>query len=155
MKTNSLFDKVGLYILLFATLLFAASCANQNTKKTVKKIDQESVSVKKAAVHEEVQDTVMFKKKLAFFEEFDLNKDKKISQKEYMAMASSKFDQLDKNHDGKLTVKEFDLVSTIAQKGQNYITKPAFLAVYEKKFQKMDKNKDGYVTMEELDVREN
>ncbi len=155
MKTNLSFGKAGVYVLLFTMLVFTASCANQNTKKTVKKTDQESVSVKKAAVHEEVQDTVMFKKKLAFFEEFDLNKDKKISQKEYMAMASSKFDQLDKNHDGKLTAKEFDLVSTIAPKGQNYITKPAFLAVYEKKFQKMDKNKDGYVTMEELDVREN
>jgi len=155
MKTNLSFGKAGVYVLLFTALLFAASCTNQNTRKTAKKTDQESVSVKKAAVHEEVQDTVMFKKKLVFFEEFDLNKDKKISQKEYMAMASSKFDQLDKNHDGKLTVKEFDLVSTIAPKGLNYITKPAFLTVYEKKFQTMDKNKDGYVTMEELDVREN
>jgi len=155
MKTNLSFGKAGVYVLLFTMLLFAASCTNQNTKKTAKKTDQESVSVKKAAVHEEVQDTVMFKKKLAFFEEFDLNKDKKISQKEYMSMASAKFDQLDKNHDDKLTTEEFDMVSTFDTQGKNYITKPAFLAVYEKKFQKMDKNKDGYVTMEELDVREN
>lgn len=155
MKTNPLFGKAGLYIFLFTTLIFAASCTNQNTKKTAKKTDQQSVSVKKAAVHEEVQDTVMFKKKLKFFEDFDLNKDNKISAKEYMSMASAKFDQLDKNHDGKLTTEEFDLVSTFAPQGKNYITKPAFLAFYEKKFQKMDKNKDGYVTMEELDVREN
>ncbi len=155
MKTNLSFGKAGVYVLLFTMLVFAASCANQNTKKTAKKTDQESVSVKKAAVHEEVQDTVMFKKKLAFFEKFDLNKDKKISQKEYMAMAFSKFDQLDKNHDGKLTAKEFDLVSTISPKGQSYVTKPEFLAHYKSKFQTMDKNKDGYVTMEELDVREN
>ena len=155
MKTKSLFDRAGLYILLFATLLFAASCTNQNTKKTTKKADQETVGVKKAAVHEEVQDTVMFKKKLQFFKAFDLNRDNKISQKEYMSMASAKFDQLDKNHDGKLTTDEFDMVSTFDTQGKNYITKPAFLAVYEKKFQKMDKNKDGYVTMEELDVREN
>ena len=154
MKTNSLFGKAGVYILLFSTLIVAASCVNNNAKKTAKKTDQESVSVKKAAVHEEVQDTVMFKKKLKFFEEFDLNKDKKISQKEYMAMASSKFDQLDKNHDGKLTTEEFDLVSTFAPQGTNYVTKAEFLKHYKAKFQKMDKNKDGYVTMEELDVRE-
>jgi Ca2+-binding EF-hand superfamily protein len=156
MKTNSLFGKTGLFIMMFATLIFAASCANHNTKKaTVKKIDQESVSSKTAAVHEEAQDTVMFKKKLQFFKDFDLNKDKKISQKEYMSMASAKFEQMDKNHDGKLTAKEYDLVSTIAPKGQNFVTKPEFLAHYKSKFQTMDKNKDGYVTMEELDVREN
>jgi len=156
MKTNSLFGKTGLYILMFTTLVFAASCANQNKKKsTAKKIDQESVNLKKNAVHEEAQDTVMFNKKLQLFKKLDLNKDNKISEKEYLTMASEKFDQLDKNHDGKLTVEEFDLVSTMASKGKDYVTKPEFIAHYKEKFLSMDKNKDGYVTMEELDVREN
>jgi len=156
MKTNSFFGRAGLFIMMFATLMFAASCVNQNAKKTTtKKIDQESVKAKTAAVHEEAQDTVMFKKKLQFFKEFDLNKDKKISQKEYMSMASAKFVQMDKNHNGKLSVSEYDLVSTMAPKGQNYVTKAEFLAHYKSKFQTMDKNEDGYVIMEELDVREN
>ncbi len=156
MKTNFLFGKGVLYILMFTTLIFAASCANHNTKKeTAKKINQKSVSAKKAAVHEEAQDTVMLKKKLQFFKDFDLNKDNKISEKEYMSMATAKFDKLDKNHDGKLTAEEFDSISTFNTQGENYVTKPEFLAVYKTKFQNMDKNKDGYVTMEELDVREN
>ncbi len=145
-----------LYILMLSTLLFAASCVNQKTKnETAKKIDQESVTAKKAAVHEEAQDTVMFKKKLQFFKDFDLNKDNKISEKEYMSMASSKFARLDTDHNGKLTAQEFDLVSTFAPQGKDYVTKAQFLDHYKAKFQKMDKNEDGYVTMEEMDVREN
>jgi len=145
-----------LYTLLFSTLLWAASCANQTHKEsTQQKLEQEPKTVKKEAANEEKQDSVMFQKKLAFFQKFDVNNDKKISKKEYMDMAAQKFKALDANHDGKLTKEESDLVIAIAPTGKNFVTQKQFLAYYQKKFQTMDKNQDGYVTMEELDVREN
>ena len=144
------------YLFLFAMMLFATSCANHNQKKTTQqKLEQEPKTVKKEAVTEEKQDSVMFQKKLAFFKKVDVNNDKKISEKEYLSMASQKFDALDANHDGKLTTDESDLVSAMAAPGKTYVTKKEFLNAYKKKFQTMDKNKDGYVMMEELVVREN
>ena len=97
----------------------------------------------------------MFQKKLTFFKNYDLNKDKKISEEEYLDMASKKFDQLDTNHDGKLTTTESDLVTSMVTSNKNYVTKKEFLAFYTKKFKAMDKNQDSYITTEELDVREN
>ncbi len=144
------------YLFLFAIMLFAASCANQGKKEsTQQKLEQEPKTVKKEAVTEEKQDSVMFQKKLAFFKKFDVDNNKKISEKEYLSMASQKFAALDANHDGKLTADESDLVTAIAPQGKNFVTKQQFLDYYKKKFQNMDKNKDNYVTMEELDVREN
>ncbi len=144
------------YTFLFSTLLFAASCANQNKKvSTQQKLEQESKTVKKVAKVEEKQDSVMFQKKLAFFKKFDINNDKKISLEEYQNMATQKFNTLDANHDGKLTKDESDLVVAIAPAGKKFVTKKEFLAYYTKKFKTMDKNKDGYIMMEELDVREN
>ncbi len=155
MKTNFLSTKAPLYLIMFAVLLFTASCANRNSKKETKKIVKESATVKKAAAHEEAQDTVMFKKKLQLFNEFDQNKDNKISEKEYLDIASKKFDKLDVNKDGKLTVAESDLIVPMLSTGQKDVTKAQFIAFYSKKFKTMDKNNDGYVVMEELDVREN
>ncbi len=156
MKRIMLSGKGIVYLFLFSTLLFAASCANQGKKEsTQQKLEQEPKTVKKEAVVEEKQDSVMFQKKLAFFKKFDVNNDKKISEKEYLSMASQKFAALDANHDGKLTKDESDLVVSIAPQGKNFVTKQQFLDYYKKKFQAMDKNKDNYVTMEELDIREN
>ena len=155
MKRIMLSGKGIVYLFLFSTLLFAASCANQGKKESAQqKLEQEPKTVKKEAVVEEKQDSVMFQKKLDFFKKFDVNNNKKISVKEYLSMASQKFEALDGNHDGKLTADESDLVTAIAQ-GKDFVTKQQFLDYYKKKFQNMDKNKDNYVTMEELDVREN
>ncbi len=156
MKREFLSGKWLLYTLLLSGLLLAASCANHATKEsTQQKLEQEPKTVKKAAVVEEKQDTVMFQKKLEFFKKFDTNKDKQISEKEYLNMAGQKFDTLDANHDGKLTAAESDLVTPMLAQGKKYVTKAEFLAFYSKKFKTMDKNKDGYIDMEELDIREN
>jgi Ca2+-binding EF-hand superfamily protein len=156
MKRIVLSGKGMVYFFLFSILLFAASCANHTQKESVQqKLEQEPKTVKKEAVTEEKQDSVMFQKKLAFFKKFDVNNDKKISEKEYLSMAAQKFASLDADHNGKLTSDESDLVMAIAPQGSKSVTKQQFLDYYKKKFQTMDKNKDKYVTMEELDVREN
>ena len=156
MKKIMLSGKGIVYLFLFTALLLAASCANQGKKESTRQNpEQESKTVKKEAVMEEKQDSVMFQKKLDFFKKFDVNNDKKISEKEYLSMASQKFEALDANHDGKLTADESDLVTAIAPQGKNFVTKQQFLDYYKKKFRTMDKNKDNYVTMEEMDVREN
>ncbi len=167
MKKVFLSGKWVLYTLMISSLLFATSCANHTKKestqqkleqklKTVKKSAAVEVkTVKKSAVAEAKQDSVMLQKKLLFFKNYDLNKDNKISEKEYLNMASKKFDQLDTNHDGKLTANETDLVTSMAAPGKNYVTKKEFLAAYSKKFKAMDKNKDGYLTMKELVLKDN
>lgn len=162
MKKLFLSGKWVLYTLMLSSLLFAASCANHTKKEsTQQKLEQKlktvkkSETVKKSAVVETKQDSVMLQKKLLFFKNYDLNKDNKISEKEYLNMASEKFDQLDTNHDGKLTTSETDLVTSMVAPGKDYVTKKEFLAAYSKKFKAMDKNKDGYLTMKELVLKNN
>ncbi len=156
MKKVFLSGKWVLYTLMISSLLFATSCANHTKKEsTQQKLEQKLKTVKKSAVAEAKQDSVMLQKKLLFFKNYDLNKDNKISEKEYLNMASKKFDQLDTNHDGKLTANETDLVTSMAAPGKNYVTKKEFLAAYSKKFKAMDKNKDGYLTMKELVLKDN
>lgn len=75
---------------------------------------------------------------LAMMEQFDLNKDGKVSQEEIDQARKDKFAKFDTNKDGKLSLKEFEALWLET-------TRPQMV----RSFQHLDPNGDAAVTLEE------
>jgi len=74
-----------------------------------------------------------------FFEEFDANKDGKVTKAEMDNHRAARFEKTDTNKDGAINFDEFYQASLERHKTH-----------MERMFQRMDANKDGAVTLEEM-----
>ncbi|MCB1554345.1 MAG: EF-hand domain-containing protein [Xanthomonadales bacterium] len=84
--------------------------------------------------------------RLAYFEGFDRNGDRRVSVEEYTAYFTAGFDTLDRNADGRLDLDELP-----AGRGRSPTRERAAHArAVRNTFHRLDRNQDGWLSMEEL-----
>lgn len=110
---------------------------------------------------------LQIRKKVGILYHLDTNKDKKVSQKEWLALLDFTLKKLDKNGDGFLTKDELKkrkklhwmlknaarqlkrAFSHIDQDGDQRLSREELRKIYLKIFQEQDKNHDGFISFHE------